>query len=162
MNIFLFLLLILLILFYLLKIYQKRLYENSLMPPLIPGSIPICGNYFDIDYKQPHISLTRLSRDFRQAFTLTIFGRRIVVLNTHEAIHELFSQQSRECSERPLSYLLNVATQNQKDFVFSKPNKRWLRIRSLFHKSFMDMNRMSEKCHISELVFSQEWSGSVN
>lgn len=134
----------------------------SRMPPFIP-SYCLFGNYFDIDLKRPHISLENLGRHYKHVFSMTIFGKKMIVLNSYQAIASLHNQRGVESAGRPDSLFIRLATSNLTDLVFSEPTLRWTRIRTTFHKFFAHMKRSSNsRSNFTEVAFFDEWPSKTN
>nr|UOU03259.1 cytochrome P450 3048A1 [Brachionus rubens] len=126
------------------------------MPPLVPGKFFI-GNYCDLKKEDVHLSLTRLGVNYDHLFTINVFGKLMVVLNTRQAVTKVLSSKTLEFSNRPNCFLTQLATNNSKDLVFSKPNIQWLQLRTAFHKFFSEMKKLHDRKDITEIVFADEW-----
>ncbi|CAF1014185.1 unnamed protein product [Brachionus calyciflorus] len=131
------------------------------LPPLIPGKFYL-GNYFDLKEQPVHLSLTKLGEKYHHAFCINIFGQLMVVLNSREAIVQILSSKTLEYADRPSCFLLQLATNNSKDLVFSKPNIQWLQIRTAFHKFFSDMKKLHDRKDMTEIVFLEIWPDMYN
>ncbi len=127
------------------------------LPPLVPGKF-IVGNYFSIDSKRVHLNLTEMGKNYKDLFTIRIFGQNFVVLNSARAINELLCSRTLECAGRPQSFSLMFATNNFKDLVFSDPNELWHQARIIFHKFFSEIKRNHNRLYFSEVVFFEKWN----
>nr|QEV83803.1 cytochrome P450 [Brachionus rotundiformis] len=136
--------------------YHKLRREQSLMPPMVPGR-RFFGNYYDLAKEPIHLSLTRLGQDYTHAFTIQVFGHVMVVLNSRQSITEMLNSKTIELAARPTCLLIQLATNNAKDLVFSRPNLQWLQLRTAFHKFFSDMKKLHDRKDITEIVFRDEW-----
>nr|QVK45592.1 cytochrome P450 [Brachionus paranguensis] len=137
--------------------YRKWKRERSLMPPLAPGHL-FFGNYFDLKKEPIHLSLSRLGQHYGHAFTIKVFGHAMVVLNSRESISQMLNSKTLELAGRPTCLLIQLATNNTSDLVFSKPDLKWLQMRTAFHKFFSDMKKLHNRKDITEIVFLDEWA----
>lgn len=158
MNLIIICLLLLLVCSFVTKKYYKIKDERSLMPPLVPGR-RFFGNYYQLKQGPIHLSLSRLGQGLGHAFTIKIFGHVMVVLNSRESICQMLNSKGLELAARPTCLLVQLATNNAKDLVFSKPNMQWLQLRTAFHKFFSDMKKLHDRKDITEIVFLDEWPG---
>lgn len=162
MNIILLGIFIILLIACLTKWYINSSDVISRMPSFIPRRF-IFGNYFDVDLKRPHISLEHLGRDHKDVFSMAIFGKKMVVLNSYQAIASLHNQRGVESAGRPNSLFIRVATSNMTDLVFSEPTLRWARIRTTFHKFFAQMKRLpTSHSNFTEVAFFDEWPSKTD
>lgn len=157
MNFIIICLLLLLICSFVTIKYHKLKRERSLMPPLAPGRRRFFGNYFQLKKEPIHLSLSRLGQSLGHAFTIQVFGHVMVVLNSRESICQMLNSKTLELAARPTCLLIQLATNNSKDLVFSKPNPQWLQLRTAFHKFFSDMKKLHDRKDITEIVFMDEW-----
>ncbi|KAF9553881.1 cytochrome P450 [Agrocybe pediades] len=77
--------------------YMRPKHTTLKGPPLWP----IVGNLFQVPVHQPWIVFAKWKKQYGDVIPLTIFGRRLFVLNSREAAVELFEKRSAIYSERP-------------------------------------------------------------
>nr|AHL88978.1 cytochrome p450 3048A1 [Brachionus koreanus] len=137
--------------------YRKFINERDLMPPMVPGR-HLFGNYFDLKKEPIHLSLSRMGQNYGHAFTIRVFGHVMVVLNSRESISQMLCTKTIEAAARPTCLLVQLATNGAQDLVFSKPNLKWLQLRTAFHKFFADMKKLHDRKDIAEIVLVDEWA----
>ena len=73
--------------------------KNHRLPPG-PFSLPLLGTlpFLGVDIRDP---LRRLSKDYGDVFTVYFGSRRVIVLNSYEAIKEAFVKQGNLLAGRP-------------------------------------------------------------
>ncbi|XP_053325042.1 cytochrome P450 2D15-like [Spea bombifrons] len=80
--------------------FMKRRKNWPRFPPG-PTSIPFLGNMMDVDFKNPHISMSQLSKKFGNVFSLQFFWKNVVVLNGFEVMKEALINKSEDIGDRP-------------------------------------------------------------
>ncbi|XP_030063528.1 cytochrome P450 2D15 isoform X2 [Microcaecilia unicolor] len=86
--------------FVLLFDFMKRRKTWTRYPPG-PSSIPFLGSMLHVDFQQPHVSFTQLSKKFGNIFSFQICWRNLVVLNGFEVIKEALINKSEDIADRP-------------------------------------------------------------
>nr|XP_033785234.1 cytochrome P450 2D15-like [Geotrypetes seraphini] len=86
--------------FVLLLDFLKRRKTWNRYPPG-PSSIPFLGSMLQMDFRQPQVSFTQLSKKFGNIFSLQICWRNLVVLNGFEAMKEALINKSEDIADRP-------------------------------------------------------------
>ena len=110
-----------------------------------------------------HLCLTQIGHNHKHKdiFTLVIFGKQIVILNSAKAVEEVIcGKQAIKSAARPYSFILLLATWNLRDLVFAPTDARWMQVRSAFHRFFSDMKRRNDGKSLTETVFFNEWQGN--
>ncbi|KAI6108184.1 hypothetical protein F5141DRAFT_1121283, partial [Pisolithus sp. B1] len=82
------------------RIAGKR---SGLPYPPGPKRLPIIGNAFDIDLKEPHVTYTEWTRIHGDIVYSCIFGQDIVIVNSEKMARLLADQRSSIYSDRPHS-----------------------------------------------------------
>ncbi|XP_030063540.1 cytochrome P450 2D15 [Microcaecilia unicolor] len=86
--------------FVLLFDFMKRRKTWIRYPPG-PFSIPFLGNMLQVDFQQPHVSFTQLSKKFGNVFSLQFCWRNVVVLNGFKVMKEALVDKSEDIADRP-------------------------------------------------------------
>ncbi|KAM4722835.1 uncharacterized protein WCC33_009006 [Rhinophrynus dorsalis] len=66
-----------------------------------PQSIPFLGNMLQVDFINPHTTMTKLSKTFGDVYSLQYFWKNIVVLNGFEVMKEALLNKSEDIADRP-------------------------------------------------------------
>ncbi|KAF4617261.1 hypothetical protein D9613_005667 [Agrocybe pediades] len=77
--------------------YRRRQVDSCKGPP----SWPIFGNFFAVPAHQPYVRFAEWKKTYGEFIPLTIFGRRLFVLNSREVALDLFEKRSAIYSDRP-------------------------------------------------------------
>nr|AXE15625.1 cytochrome P450 2D3-like protein [Eremias argus] len=80
--------------------YMKRRKCWSRYPPG-PVSLPFIGTILQIDYHNPHVSFTQLSKKYGNIYSLQNFWTNVVVLNGFKAVKEALVNKSEDFADRP-------------------------------------------------------------
>ena len=91
-----------LLLIYLVYTYTKVLFSG--LPPG-PMPFPVVGNLPQLG-TELHYSLTKLGKTYKDVFTVYIFNKPFVVLNSYKAIKEGFVKHGNFTSARPRDFFL--------------------------------------------------------
>lgn len=89
-----------LIVFALLTDFVKRRKSWSRYPPG-PTSLPFIGTMLQINYHNPHLSFTQLSKKFGNVYSLQNCWNNLVVVNGFQAIREALVQKAEDFADRP-------------------------------------------------------------
>ncbi|XP_033019313.1 transcription factor 20 isoform X5 [Lacerta agilis] len=80
--------------------YMKRRKRWSHYPPG-PVSLPFVGTILQIDFHNPHVSFTQLSKKYGNIYSLQNFWTNVVVLNGFKAVKEALVNKSEDFADRP-------------------------------------------------------------
>nr|XP_033785239.1 cytochrome P450 2D15-like isoform X2 [Geotrypetes seraphini] len=86
--------------FVLLLDFMKRRKTWNRYPPG-PLSIPFLGNMLQVDFRQPHISFSQLSKKYGNVFSLQFCWKNTVVLNGFKVLKEALVVKSEDFADRP-------------------------------------------------------------
>ncbi|KAI0311565.1 cytochrome P450 [Amylostereum chailletii] len=111
---------------------SRRLHST----PPGPKPIPLMGNIFDMPTKCEWLTFSRWGDIYGDLVLVTIFGRRMIILNTAEVANELLEKRSSIYSDRPSFPLVDLAGHNEFNFGFMPYGKRWQLCRRLFASQF--------------------------
>ncbi|KAJ7591557.1 cytochrome P450 [Mycena floridula] len=79
----------------------RAVFKPKAAYPPGPYRWPIVGNVFEVAKVQPWLQFTAWKKQYGDLVYLRIFGRSILVLNSIEAVQELFERRSSTYSDRP-------------------------------------------------------------
>ncbi|XP_050994273.1 cytochrome P450 2J2 [Labeo rohita] len=71
-----------------------------------PTPLPFIGNIFSLDFKQPHIQLTKLSDHYGNIFSLQLGNLNTVVVNTYSMVKKALIDQANIFTGRPTNDVL--------------------------------------------------------
>uniref|UniRef100_A0A8C0JHB0 Cytochrome P450 n=1 Tax=Chelonoidis abingdonii TaxID=106734 RepID=A0A8C0JHB0_CHEAB len=80
--------------------FLKRRKSWSRYPPG-PTSLPFIGTMLQIDFHNPHLSFTQLSKKYGNVFSLQNCWRNLIVVNGFKAVKEALVQKSEDFADRP-------------------------------------------------------------
>uniref|UniRef100_A0A8C3XP38 Uncharacterized protein n=1 Tax=Chelydra serpentina TaxID=8475 RepID=A0A8C3XP38_CHESE len=80
--------------------FLKRRKSWSRYPPG-PTSLPFIGTMLQIDFHNPHLSFTQLSKKYGNVFSLQNCWSNLVVVNGFKAVKEALVQKSEDFADRP-------------------------------------------------------------
>uniref|UniRef100_A0A8B9JR42 Cytochrome P450, family 2, subfamily V, polypeptide 1 n=1 Tax=Astyanax mexicanus TaxID=7994 RepID=A0A8B9JR42_ASTMX len=66
-----------------------------------PTPLPLFGNFFNLDHKQLHIHLTKMSRKYGRIYSLQLGGTHFVVVNSYSLVKEALVDQAETFADRP-------------------------------------------------------------
>ncbi|KAI0313067.1 cytochrome P450 [Amylostereum chailletii] len=101
-----------------------------------PKPIPLMGNIFDMPTSCEWETFSRWGQIYGELVYVTIFGRRMVILNTAEVANDLLEKRSAIYSDRPNFPLVDLAGHSTFNFGFMPYGKRWQLCRHLFASQF--------------------------
>ncbi|ROL51013.1 Cytochrome P450 2J6 [Anabarilius grahami] len=97
-------LLLFMVAFLLVADYLKN--RNPPNYPPNPFSLPLLGNIFNIDSKEPHIYLTKLGHAYNNIFNLRLGRDKVVFITGYKMVKEALVTQAENFVDRPYSPLL--------------------------------------------------------
>ncbi|KAI6155075.1 cytochrome P450 [Pisolithus tinctorius] len=113
------------------RITRRR---SSLPYPPGPKRLPIIGNAFDINLKEPHVTYTEWGKTYGDIVYSCIFGQDIVIVNSENMARLLAEQRSSIYSDRPHSPIYQLFGTHHMTPVLEY-GKEWKRQRKLLHLS---------------------------
>ncbi|KAI6108176.1 cytochrome P450 [Pisolithus sp. B1] len=113
------------------RIASKR---SGLPYPPGPKRLPIIGNAFDIDLKEPHVTYTKWANIYGDIVYSRIFGQDIVIVNSERMARLLADQRSSIYSDRPHSPIYRLFGTHHMTPVLEY-GKEWKTQRKLLHLS---------------------------
>ncbi|KAI1261749.1 cytochrome P450 [Xylariaceae sp. FL1019] len=128
-----------------------------------PPTLPIIGNLHQVPSENTHLQFQKWARDYGPIFSLMAGSRPIIVLNTDDAVKDLFDRRGSIYSSRPNSYIMDVVTGGTK-FGLMPYNNTWKKCRAICHrelgpqsaKSFVPYVDLETKQTLNELLFKPE------
>ena len=101
-----------------------------------PKGIPGLGNLLQVDFKAPHIKLTKWAQEYGGMFTLNMKGRNWVVVSTYDHIQEMLVRKGPEFANRPNSFRINYVSFNRNNVAFQNVGQNYYQIgKKVMHKS---------------------------
>lgn len=88
------------------RITSKR---SALPYPPGPRRLPIVGNAFDIDLKEPHVTYTKWAKSYGDIVYSRMFGQDVIIVNSERMARLLADQRSSIYSDRPHSPIYPLA-----------------------------------------------------
>uniref|UniRef100_A0A671PFV0 Cytochrome P450, family 2, subfamily N, polypeptide 13 n=1 Tax=Sinocyclocheilus anshuiensis TaxID=1608454 RepID=A0A671PFV0_9TELE len=73
--------------------------------PLCPFSLPLLGNVFNIDSKEPHIYLTKLGHAYNNIFSLRLGRDKVVFITGYKLVKEALVTQAENVVDRPYIFV---------------------------------------------------------
>ncbi|XP_056378281.1 cytochrome P450 2D15-like isoform X1 [Hyla sarda] len=116
-----------------------------------PSPLPVVGNTFQLDFNNLPESLSQLSRQYGNVFSLQIFFEDSVVLNGYEAIKEGLVTKSEDTADRPSIPMFEHLGMNT-GIAFTGYGQRWKEQRRFALQTLRNfgMGKKSMEEHIRE------------
>uniref|UniRef100_A0A3B4BQ67 Cytochrome P450, family 2, subfamily N, polypeptide 13 n=1 Tax=Pygocentrus nattereri TaxID=42514 RepID=A0A3B4BQ67_PYGNA len=115
-------LLLFLLVFLLVLDYLKN--KPPLNFPPGPFAVPFLGNIFNINFKEPHIYLTKLGKTYNNIFSMQIGRQKSVFLTGYKMVKEALVNQAENFADRPYSPLA-VRIYSGNVGLFSSNGETW-------------------------------------
>ncbi|KAJ8383912.1 hypothetical protein AAFF_G00213750 [Aldrovandia affinis] len=100
--------------------------KTARLPPG-PSPVPILGNIFQLDLKQPYNSYLEFSKKYGSVFTVWLGPKPVVVLSGYQTIKEALVNQGEEFSGRYIYPMLQKVTKGYG--VLASSGNRWKDLR---------------------------------
>ncbi|XP_032642885.1 cytochrome P450 2D15-like [Chelonoidis abingdonii] len=106
--------------------FLKRRKSWSRYPPG-PTSLPFIGTMLQIDFHNPHLSFTQLSKKYGNVFSLQNCWRNLIVVNGFKAVKEALVQKSEDFADRPYFPIYEHLGfgENSEGVVFARYSRTW-------------------------------------
>ncbi|KAF9546749.1 cytochrome P450 [Agrocybe pediades] len=118
----------------------KWSYRRFTHPPLTgPPRWPIVGNLFQIPVHKPWVAFAEWKKQYGDFIPLTIFGRRLFVLNSREAAVDLLEKRSAIYSDRPRRAMTDLCGFG-KSAPFQAYGSSFRKARKLMHTELSQVN----------------------
>ncbi|KAM9358030.1 uncharacterized protein ABDE67_003530 [Symphorus nematophorus] len=144
----------------LLVVYFLNKKDPPNFPPGPPG-LPLLGNVFNIESKQPHIYLTKLADDYGNVFCIRLGRHKTVFVSGWKMVKEALVTQADNFADRPYSPMVTrIYSGNSAGLFFSNGNV-WRRQRRFamamlrtfgLAKSSMEQSICEESHHLQEAM----------
>ncbi|XP_067369543.1 cytochrome P450 2J2-like isoform X2 [Channa argus] len=125
-----------------------------------PPALPLLGNIFNIEHKQPHIYLTKLAGVYGNVFCIRLGQHKAVFVSGWKMVKEALVSQAENFVDRPCSPMVNRIYSGNSGLFFSN-GKVWRTQRRFamamlrtfgLAKSSMDQNICEESRHLQEAM----------
>ncbi|XDV42104.1 hypothetical protein PO909_010843 [Leuciscus waleckii] len=110
-------LLLVVVVFLLVADYLKN--RNPPNYPPSPFSLPLLGNVFNVDSKEPHIYLTKLGHAYNNIFSLRLGRDKVVFITGYKMVKEALVTQAENFVDRPDSPVLKRVYSGSAGLFFS-------------------------------------------
>ncbi|KAI1322617.1 cytochrome P450 [Xylariaceae sp. FL0255] len=128
-----------------------------------PPALPLIGNLHQIPSEGTHLQFQKWAQEYGPIYSLMAGSRPIVVLNTDDAVKELFDRRGSIYSSRPDSYIIDVVTGGTK-FGVMPYNDTWKKCRAVCArvldpnsaKSYVPYQDLEVKQTLNELLHKPE------
>ncbi|KAJ6575009.1 cytochrome P450 [Mycena capillaripes] len=121
---------------FVISIAYRRMRMRAKLPPGPPGRFLI-GNLRDIPHNIPQwLIYNGWAKQFGDIVSIEIFGSRMMILNSLEAVTELLEKRSANYSDRPPMHMANDLMCWHWDFVHMRYSDWWRLHRKTFHQHF--------------------------
>ncbi|KAI6155078.1 cytochrome P450 [Pisolithus tinctorius] len=106
--------------------------KSNLPYPPGPRQLPIVGNAFDVNLKEPHITYTEWGKTYGEIVYCHIFGQDILIVNSEKMARTLAEGRSTIYSDRPHSPLFRLFGADHITGILEY-GKEWKSQRKLLH-----------------------------
>ena len=105
----------------------------------LPGQrgISLLGNLLQLDFKAPHIQLSRSAEQYGGMFTINMKGRNCVVVSNYDLLYEMLVQRGIDFANRPDTFRLDYVSFKGRGLVTQNIDQKLYKVgRSVMHKSW--------------------------
>lgn len=101
---------------------SKDIEQQTRRLPPGPSGLPIVGQAFNLSINSAHLHFTKWGKEHGDIFMFSIFGKRVVVLNTPDVIRKTFCEKElcEYTSDRPESFIGQFIANSYKDILFRR------------------------------------------
>ncbi|KAM3876145.1 cytochrome P450 2K1-like [Diretmus argenteus] len=124
-----------------------------------PPALPLLGNVFSIDTKQPHIYLTKLADVYGNVFCMRLGRDKTVFVSGYKMVKEAIVTQAENFVDRPYSPMVTRLYSGNSAGLFFSNGQVWKRQRRFamttlrnfgLGKSSIEQSICEESCHLQE------------
>ncbi|OCH89273.1 cytochrome P450 [Obba rivulosa] len=117
--------------------HAKSSHSATLRFPLPPGPkpLPLIGNVLDVPKTLPWRTYADWRKSYGDIIHMSVFGQTIIILNSLDAVVDLFEKRSSNYSDR-LQTEMPTLMGWEWDFGLMEYGQRWRRHRRAFHQFF--------------------------
>ncbi|KAI0052445.1 cytochrome P450 [Auriscalpium vulgare] len=91
-----------------------------------PKGLPVIGNLLDVSAKEGlWLTYDRLGKSYGDMYSLEVLGQRILVLQTHKAVADLFEKRGQRYSDRIIPTMLEMAGYSKWFLSLLHPDASW-------------------------------------
>ncbi|XP_013863521.1 cytochrome P450 2J6 [Austrofundulus limnaeus] len=155
------------ILLFILVVLLVCLFNEKDPPSYPPGppALPILGNIFSIESKQPHIYLTKLADDYGNVFCIRLGRHKTVFVSGWRMVKEALVTQAENFVDRPYSPMVTRIYSGNSAGLFFSNGKVWRRQRRFamatlrtfgVAKSSTEESVCEESRHLQEAMETKE------
>ncbi|KAI0319836.1 cytochrome P450 [Amylostereum chailletii] len=136
-------------------LWLRQLFSKRKLPlPPGPKALPVIGNIRDLASDEVHVKMRNWSRELGDdVISLNVLGNTIIVLNSAQAVSDIFDKRGNKYSDRPdLPMIVDLMGWDW-TFALMRYGTRWREHRRVFHSHFN--HSVSEHQHL-QLGIAQE------
>jgi len=110
------------------------------LPPGPPGHW-LSGNFKEIDQKQPLMSLLKWNEQYGDIYTMSIYSKPIVIINSEAGLREALVTKSNDFAGRPEAYRILYVMQDlgEGDMAFQDINPEWMVLKKCLINAFREV-----------------------
>ncbi|KAF8655018.1 hypothetical protein AX16_003288 [Volvariella volvacea WC 439] len=133
-------------------LYLVRLVLNKQPAPFPPGPrlLPLIGNLLDIPKEQEWLTFAQWGRKWGGIISVSVFGQRIVILNSAKAALGMLEKRGAIYSDRP-SIPMGDLTGWRNSLGLTPYSEKSINYRKFFHKAIGTPSAMNKFTHIEEV-----------
>ncbi|XP_052803498.1 vitamin D(3) 25-hydroxylase-like [Mya arenaria] len=121
-----------------------------------PSGIPFFGQAFSLSVNSAHLQFSEWARQFGDIFMFSMFGTKVVVLNSPDLIKKAFAgkELALKLSDRPPSFIGHYVANGYKDILFRRYDELCSKFKALTLKAMYtvrDENQDFESIQMAEI-----------
>ena len=127
---------------------MKKSSRQSQEPPG-PWGWPYFGQAFSVSADSAHLKFSAWSKEYGDLYMITMFGRKILVLNNPDIIRKAFVERdlAEVVSDRPPSFIGHFIADGYKDVLFRKYDDICRKLKAVTLKAMFSAGEGSELFH---------------
>ncbi|KAL5020569.1 hypothetical protein ScPMuIL_003461 [Solemya velum] len=134
---------------------RRRIPQNN--ECVLPGPIgpPLIGQSFSLDMEKAYVDFTNLQEKYGDIYSLSLFGKNIVILGNAEYVRKAFSSKkySPYLNDRPSSFLGHYIAQSYKDILLRRNDAKFDKVKNICMSA---MHSFGDGCASSRDAIAKE------
>ncbi|KAF9265536.1 cytochrome P450 [Marasmius fiardii PR-910] len=127
-----------------------------------PAGLPIIGNLFQAPKLRQWVKFLEWSKKYGPIFHLTVGSQHVVVLNTVEAVDDLFVRQSRVFSERYAPHVAADILSAGQRLIFINGSTEEFKVRVVTIYFTVDRSRLHRRAQVVRKAFHSAMSATTS